>query len=170
MSITQSDRVAPSVDLKYLSLLWAGAERAADLGGLHSQLFDETWDEATFASLLEHPGTTALVAQAGRPPILLGFVIGQMAADEAEILSLGVAPQAHRAGIGLRLVQGLARAVARAEARQLFLEVAADNSAARALYAKAGFAEVGIRRGYYLRHGAPAVDALTLALVLTAQG
>ena len=44
----------------------------------------------------------------------------------------------------------------------LFLEVASDNAAARALYAKAGFIQTGLRPAYYLRTTGPAADALTL--------
>jgi nitrogen-specific signal transduction histidine kinase len=48
-------------------------------------------------------------------------------------------------------------------------QIAAANAAARALYARAGFAPTGQRRGYYARAGSAAVDALTLTLVLGAQ-
>jgi ribosomal-protein-alanine N-acetyltransferase len=69
-------------------------------------------------------------------------------------------------GIGRRMVEGLVRAVKRAEVRRLHLEVAADNAAALALYQRLGFAEVGRRKGYYVRKGRPPVDALLLALEL----
>ena len=60
----------------------------------------------------------------------------------------------------------VARAAQRAEAKKLFLEVAADNGAAMELYRRAGFLGTGLRRGYYERPGSPAVDAVTLALKL----
>ena len=47
-------------------------------------------------------------------------------------------------------------------AQSLFLEVADDNPAAQALYAKAGFVSVGRRTGYYARPSGRAVDALVL--------
>jgi ribosomal-protein-alanine N-acetyltransferase len=67
-----------------------------------------------------------------------------------------------RRGIGLLLVDGIARALAGAGAQRLFLEVAADNPGAIGLYSLRGFVEVGRRRGYYARPGRPAVDALVL--------
>ena len=63
-----------------------------------------------------------------------GFILGQLAADEAEILTLGVRKDMQRRGIGRRLVGGLARAAKKAEARRLFLEVGPGNAAALALY------------------------------------
>jgi ribosomal-protein-alanine N-acetyltransferase len=63
-------------------------------------------------------------------------------------------------------VDGVARAVQRAEAKSLYLEVAADNDAALSLYSRAGFLGTGLRRGYYERPGSAPVDAVTLALRL----
>jgi len=117
-------------------------------------------------SLLEHPAATSLVAVAGEPKIAIGFIIGQLAADEAEILSIGVSPNWQRAGLGTRLLEGLARAARRGEAKRIFLEVAQDNAPAVALYRKLGFVEAGRRKRYYERPGSEAVDALTLVLTL----
>lgn len=155
-----------AIDYRHVSILWASPEHAAELASLHAGLFDAPWDDAAFTSLLSHPGSTAFLARVGAPPQTAGFILGQLAADEAEILTLGVGKASQRNGIGKRLVEALARAAKRAEARRLFLEVAADNAPALGLYKGLGFAEVGRRRGYYERAGAPPQDALTLALTL----
>ena len=154
------------IDYRHVSLLWAAPEHAAELARLHGPLFDKPWNEASFDTLLAHPGATAFLARAGSPAQTVGFILGQLAADEAEILTLGVSAEHQRHGIGRRLVEALGRAVQKAEARRLFLEVAADNSAALGLYKSLGFKEVGVRKGYYERPGGPAQDALTLALTL----
>ncbi len=161
-----SSNVTPFRNIKHVSLLWAAPERAPEIAALHARLFTLAWDDAAIKSLLEHPASTSLVAIAGDPKVVTGFVIGQLAADEAEILSIGVASDWQRAGLGKMLVEGLIRAVRRGEAKRLFLEVAEDNAAAAALYRHFGFTEVGRRKRYYERPGAPAVDALTLELVL----
>lgn len=157
--------VTPFRNVKHISLLWAAPERAGEVAALHSRLFAEGWSEASIKSLLEHPASTSLIAVAGDPKTIKGFVVAQLAADEAEILSIGVAPDWQRAGLGVRLIEGLIRASRRGEAQKIFLEVAEDNAAARALYAKLGFQEIGRRKGYYKRPSG-AVDALTLALQL----
>lgn len=154
-------------DERTVSLLWAGPERAAEIASLHNALFDDGWDERSVQSLLESPASTAFVAQIGAAPkITVGFILGQIAADEAEILSIGVAPELQRRGLGRRLVEGLARAARRAEGKRLFLEVAADNVKAQGLYRALGFKDVGQRKGYYKRKDQPAVDAHILALPL----
>lgn len=158
---------AAPLDPKYISLLWASPDQAGEIAQLHAQLFSPEWSEESIRGLLDHPASTAFLAVvAGQPPTTVGFVMAQLAADEAEILSIGVDPAWQRKGVGRRLVEGVARAVRRAEASTLFLEVAADNDAAMELYRRAGFMGTGLRRGYYERPGAPPVDAVTLALKL----
>ena len=61
-------------------------------------------------------------------------------------------------------MEALIRSLKRAEISRLFLEVAADNEAAKALYAKLGFKEIGRRKGYYQRTAGPPQDAINLAL------
>lgn len=152
-----------TVDGKRVSLLWAGSDRAGDIALLHARLFDPPWDEAAVRRLIDHPAGTAFVATLGQPQDVVGFIIGQIAADEAEILSIGVIGERQRRGIGRLLVEGLMRAVQRAEVRRVFLEVAADNAAALALYQRLGFETTGRRKGYYARPGQPAVDAVTMS-------
>ena len=156
----------PIVDYKHISILWAGPEHAEELALLHAPLFDKPWDSAALQGLLNHPTSTAFLARVGTPAETVGFVVGQLAADEAEILSLGVRADRQRHGIGRRLVEALGRAAKKAEARRLFLEVGTSNTAALGLYGALGFKEVGRRKGYYVKPSGPAEDALTLALDL----
>lgn len=147
----------------------AGPGAGARLAALHAAAFDaEPWDAASFESLLASPGVMALVAAgaAGDPVQAAGFILVRRAVDEAEILTLAVVPSRRREGIGARLVAAAVTSLAAQGAKALFLEVAQDNRAARALYRGAGFAEVGCRRGYYARTGMPACDALVLRLSL----
>lgn len=154
------------LDPRNLSLLWASPERVDDIAALHARLFDPPWDRESICALIEHPAAAAFVAQVREPKALAGFVIGQVAADEAEILSIGVAPEWQRRGIARTMVQGLVRAARRAEVERLFLEVAVDNTAANKLYRGLGFAAAGRRKAYYRRPGGQPVDAVVLALTL----
>jgi [ribosomal protein S18]-alanine N-acetyltransferase len=152
---------------KRISLLWAGPERAAAIATVHAKLFNPAWDEANIRGLLDHPAATSFIATLGSPNDVIGFIIGQLAADESEIITIGVDPQYQKHGVGKLLVEGLVRAVQRAEVRRMFLDVATDNIAALHLYSKMGFSPSGVRKGYYARPGSTAVDAVTMARTLT---
>ncbi|RUP08933.1 ribosomal protein S18-alanine N-acetyltransferase [Hyphomicrobium sp.] len=159
--------VTPFRNLRHASMLWAAPDRAEEIAALHTKLFDPPWDAAAIKSLLEHPAATSLIAVAGgQKKSVIAFVIGQLAADEAEILSIGVSPDWQRVGLATGLLEGLSRAARRGGAKRIFLEVAEDNAAGLALYRKLGFVEAGRRKRYYERPGSTRVDALTLVLVL----
>lgn len=133
-----------------MSLRAAPAEDAAVLAGLHAAAFDKPWSAGEIAALMATPGVFALTVD------LKGFILCRSIAGEAEILTLAVDPAARRAGAGRALVEAAAGLAAQCGAESLFLEVAADNTAALALYSATGFQRVGLRKGYYAS-GADAV-------------
>ncbi|MBV8592976.1 MAG: GNAT family N-acetyltransferase [Caulobacteraceae bacterium] len=136
---------------------------AARLAALHRAAFESPWDEAAFAALLASPGVFALVAGGRDRPD--GFVLARAAAEEAEILTLAVIPPARRRGIATGLMTAAAARARDEGAEQLFLEAAADNAPALALYGRLGFRQVGRREGYYARAGGgEAALALRLSL------
>jgi ribosomal-protein-alanine N-acetyltransferase len=135
------------------------AADAEAVSALHARCFEVGWSAADFRRLALEPHCCGITAWLG--DAVAGFVIGQTAAGEAEILTIAVAPECRRSGLGAGLLMHLAEELARRGAVELFLEVGTDNPAARALYAKAGFAQAGRRRGYY-RTSAGLQDALIL--------
>lgn len=127
------------------------------LAALHARAFTSPppWSAAAFAAALADPACFTLT----RPGALL---VGRAAAGEAELLTLATDPGLRRQGLGRALLAAF-EAEARARgATEAFLEVAEDNAAARALYAGAGWAQVGRRPGYYPRAGAAPAAALIL--------
>lgn len=128
-----------------------------DMAALHASCFTtpRPWSEAEFASLLVSPLSFALFEPAG-------FLLARVVAGEAELLTLAVAPDARRRGMGAALVSAFVQESARRGADSAFLEVADDNAAARALYAAAGFTPAGKRRGYYEAPDGSRQDALIL--------
>lgn len=100
------------------------------------------------------------------PAQLLGFALGRVVADEAELLTLAVDPSAQRRGIGQTLLQRFEDTAGAAGAEAAFLEVSADNTPATGLYQSAGWAEVGQRPRYYAAPDKPSSDALILRKVL----
>jgi ribosomal-protein-alanine N-acetyltransferase len=139
----------------------ASSRDAAMLARLHAQCFDQAWDEAAFAVFLDDAFTFALLA--GPADKEQAFILVRAIADECEILTLGTHPAARRSGLARALVQAAGSEAHRRGARRIFLEVAADNAAALALYGQAGFAPTGRRRGYYARTTGQAADAVMLS-------
>jgi ribosomal-protein-alanine N-acetyltransferase len=98
-----------------------------------------------------------------------GFLIVQMVAGEGEILALATDPDAQRQGVASSLVSELIRIATGHNVSRLLLEVASQNQPARAFYASKGFAQVGLRRGYYTLRDGTKDDAVLLSLAI-AQG
>jgi len=128
-----------------------------DMARIHHACFVgmRAWPAAELALMLQNPHSFAITRDRG-------FLIGQAVAGEAEIQTLAVDPAARRQGIGRALVLDFLAQARRRRAETAFLEVAADNSAAIALYQACGFAQTGLRRAYYMRKDAPPLDALIL--------
>ncbi len=120
------------------------------------------WDAAAFLGLLDRAGCLAFVATDGLSRSNVGFIIGHVAADEAEVLSVAVHPAARRTGIGQRLLRALLEAARDRDVAKVHLEVADGNGAALALYQAAGFIVTGRRKGYYAR-ATGRVDALVMS-------
>ncbi len=128
------------------------------LAEIHAAAFqqDRSWSAQEFNELLCSPFVT-VISERG------GFALTRLIAGEAELLTIAVDPTHQNQGIGRRLLnRWLAFDMDRA-----FLEVAADNAAARHLYTSTGFQITATRRGYYQRKDGAAVDALILTIDLT---
>lgn len=132
-----------------------------DMARIHAAAFvhDRAWTAQEIADLLASPFVTHLAEPQG-------FTLTRLIAGEAELLTLAVDPAAQRQGIGRRLLQRWMDGL-ETQADTAFLEVAADNTAAIALYTSAGFRQTATRRGYYQRKDAPSVDALILSRQFT---
>lgn len=129
---------------------------------IHASAFaqERGWSSDEFAALLAQPYIAIIAAES------TGFALTRTLAGESELLTLAVHPNWQRRGIARRLVAAWL-AAARLEAQTAFLEVAADNSPALGLYCHAGFTRSGLRKGYYARTNASAVDALLMTRALT---
>jgi len=130
---------------------------------LHAACFtapwDQPWTQRSFTEVLQMPGAGARIAALGSEPI--GFAVARIAADEAELLLIGIHPDHRRGGHGRVLLDHMFEALRAAGAAQLFLEVAESNLAATAFYHAAGFKPVGRRPKYYEKE-----DALLLMKAL----
>lgn len=97
---------------------------------------------------------------------LLGYYVAMPGADEMHLLNITVAPAAQGRGHARFMLDDLLALCRHAKAQQLWLEVRRSNVRACAIYARMGFAEVGLRRGYYPAPGGAREDAAVLSLSL----
>ncbi len=126
--------------------------------------FGDPWTRALFAGALRAAGSRFDVVL-GDDQALMGYIVARFAADEAEVLNLAVAPARRGAGVGALLLSGVMTEARDRRAATVHLDVRESNAAARALYARFGFTEVGRRRAYYRE---PVEDALVLRCDLPA--
>lgn len=136
------------------------------LASLSVSCFGEShWSREAIAEVLAMPGAFGILVLVTDAPA--GFLLARVAADECEILSLGVQPSHRRRGLARLLLQeALAQAVS-AGGRTAFLEVGEDNDSAWKLYRSEGFKQVGRRPEYYDLPSGSAVAALIFRRTLT---
>lgn len=119
---------------------------AARLARMHADSFGAPnahgWAPADFARVADDPRYQVQVGDAG-------FALALVTVDEAELLLIGVQQAARGTGQGRQLLHALHNSLAQRGVGRVFLEVAADNAAARALYLSCGYRQIGSRPGYY---------------------
>lgn len=131
------------------------------MAALHAACFDtpRPWSEAEFAALAADP-TIQISTGAD------ALAVVRIAGPEAELLTICVAPDARQKGSGADLLMQAEEAARARGAEEIFLEVATNNAAARALYARAGYAETGLRKDYYRTPRGERVSAVVLRKTL----
>jgi [ribosomal protein S18]-alanine N-acetyltransferase len=120
---------------------------------------DRPWTAAEFRGLTDSPHVLALGDTRA-------FILTRIIADEAEVLTIATHPDHRRKGLARSLLAQFHAAARARGATTAFLDVAADNAPAIALYLGAGYAQVGQRRAYYPRKNASAADALLMRRAL----
>lgn len=113
-----------------------------ELEKLHRACFPhKPWTANDFADLKES-GCDIIASQNG-------FAVWRVVMDEAEIITIGVHPDARRGGIAAAMLTLIEADVKKRGGKKIFLEVAENNHPARALYENAGYIQIGIRPKYY---------------------
>ena len=127
---------------------------ANQLAATHAAAFEATrsWSAAEFDALL----SSRLCFATGDARC---FALVRVVADEAELLTIATHPDYQRQGLARQVMRDWHRIAQARGAHQAFLEVAADNTAAQALYQSCDYDIVATRAQYYARENAPSVDA-----------
>jgi ribosomal-protein-alanine N-acetyltransferase len=122
-------------------------------------LFPDPWSAETFWSELAGVPATRYYVVAADADGVVGYGGLSHAGHQGDVQTLAVASGHQGRGLGAALLGDLLAAAAARGCAEVLLEVRADNAAAQRLYARHGFAQIAVRRGYY-RPGP--VDALVL--------
>ena len=132
---------------------------------LEQELFPEdAWTPQMFAAEFAQPASRRLYLVAEEGDTLIGYA-GMMFTGglQADVVTLAVDPAYWGRGTGTALLLALVGEAVRRGCHEVLLEVRKDNPRARQLYLRHGFAEIGVRRGYYQPSG---VDAVVMRKVL----
>lgn len=146
-----------------MQIVKATPAHLAQILELEKRLFGATaWAEATILEELEgnHRSYWVLVDQNE----VYGYGGVLTIGSDSDIQTIAVDPQMQGMGHGKKLLTKLLAEATEAHAKQVFLEVRADNEAAKSLYLQTGFKEVGVRPKYYQPDG---VDAVIMQLQLS---
>lgn len=155
--------------MNWLAEFWGYAEAVVEdasprdaprLAQLHAASFHRGWGEDEFESMLAERNTLVQRMRLGRK--IIGFAVSRIAADEAEILSIAIAPSHRGRGLSHALLLTHLRHLAGRGVRTVFLEVEENNQPARRLYDGSGFAASGRRPRYYRQPDGAQLDALMM--------
>lgn len=113
-----------------------------ELANLHQKCFPhKPWSANDFADL-KKSGCEIIASQNG-------FIVWRAVADEAELITIGVAPDARRTGIAAAMIGIMEGELKKSGVKSVFLEVAENNTPARRLYEQNGYIQIGVRPKYY---------------------
>ena len=120
----------------------------------------DAWSSDAMLSDLRNPQCYYLVAdRLGFPGELDGYagLFAPRGALEGDIQTIAVAETARRGGLGRALMNALIGEARKRGAKEVFLEVRADNPGPKRLYDSLGFEEIAVRVGYYQPDGVDAI-------------
>ena len=129
--------------LRYVPMEPEDVDRVA---AVDRTLYEFPWSRGNFSDSLR-AGYSAWVCRLGGA--LVGYAVMMLVLDEAHLLNISIRRDWQRRGYGAMLLDYLMGVGRQAGAASLFLEVRPSNEAARALYRRVGFRQIGVRRGYY---------------------
>lgn len=113
-----------------------------EIAHIHQLCFpNRPWTATDFADL-KKSGCDIIASQNG-------FIVYRHTLDEAEIITIGVAPSARRGGIAAAMLAIVENDLRKLGVKKIFLEVAENNAPARKLYESNGYVQIGVRPKYY---------------------
>lgn len=134
------------------------ADDLVAVDAIERDVYTHPWTFGNFTDSLEAGYHCWVMEREGR---VAGYSVVMIAVEEAHLLNLSIAAPLQRQGLGSELLRFVIKLAQDYKAQTIYLEVRESNTAGRSLYAQHGFAEIGLRRGYYPA-GAEREDAVTM--------
>jgi ribosomal-protein-alanine N-acetyltransferase len=113
----------------------------------HASFGSDAYDRKLFAEFLRNCGELFLVVEDG--DAVRGYIVTCIKGEQAELVSIAVAPEARSRGAASALMESTLRRLRLRRIRRIRLLVRVTNRVARDFYEKYGFAKVRTVRGYY---------------------
>ncbi|MCK5440004.1 MAG: ribosomal protein S18-alanine N-acetyltransferase [Gemmatimonadetes bacterium] len=129
---------------------------------IEKSVYATPWNIEHFAEIVDLPCGLGLIACVD-PGEVIGYAVGWVAADEAELANIAVVAEQRGQGVGGRLLREISVTARSRGADRMYLEVRRSNRDAQRFYANHGFDRVGRRSGYY---SGPREDAVVMAVDL----
>ena len=123
-------------------------------------LGEDPWSRDSLKDSLQDPACPCFVAE--EEGVVVGYVLGRLIPNEAEIYRVATLPHMRRRGVGRGLIDTVLADGQEQGCDTYFLEVRASNTGARGLYTACHFEELGVRRGYYRN---PKEDGIMMRLI-----
>jgi [ribosomal protein S18]-alanine N-acetyltransferase len=134
----------------------------ADILDIERVSFPSPWGRESFEHEVRNPLSRfwGILSDNG----LVAYICFWVAAGEIHLMNIAVHPEMRKRGSGRALMDKLVQTGVEEGVRKIWLEVRPSNEAARTLYSRTGFTEVGWRRRYYADTGE---DAIVMSLTLS---
>ena len=147
-------------------LLPMSAARLDAVMAIEAAAYAFPWSRGNFVDSLAagHPACVLL----GVDEAMLGYFVAMRGVDEMHLLNITIAPAVQSRGHARFLIDALIALCRSSGAQELWLEVRASNVRARAIYERLGFAQVGVRKGYYPAPFGRREDAVVMSVKLGA--
>lgn len=130
---------------------------------IERSIYPYPWTAGNFSDSL-NSGYLCTVAE--RDGAMAGYAVMMMAPFEAHLMTIGIAQPFQRQGWGAALLGAMLQVAREAGAERVLLEVRPSNLPALALYRRSGFAQIGLRRGYYPADNDSREDAIVMECIL----
>ncbi|MBV8249373.1 MAG: ribosomal protein S18-alanine N-acetyltransferase [Comamonas sp.] len=151
-----SDDAESLVHFEPLSALWLDT-----LLPIEEQAYTHPWTRGNFQDAMVAGYEMQLLVDAKHQ--LLGYFVAMSVLDEVHLLNITVNPAHQRQGWARVMLDALALWARQKNAQWIWLEVRQSNSRAREVYARHGFAEVGLRKNYYPNPEGPRENAVLMS-------